>query len=141
MGYYINQKCGSCNKSLTGGYVGNYSGIGEPFVTCDKCGVINNNSDRVNEWKIKSPTSRLLFVFQHILSVVFYYGFGAAFAGSILLAKNFINSMAGFVAIVGCSIALGLLRFFFRITKAIEASNARMENASYIAKLKSLRLY
>ena len=138
MGVYVNQKCGSCKKSLTGGYVSNYSGIGEPFIICDRCGTINNNTDRVTEWKLKSSLDKSLFVFQHVFSVVFYYGFGSGVVGTILLSEKVISSMTGLFTIVGCSLALGLFLFFSRLNKAIKASNARMEDARYIAKLRSL---
>lgn len=33
MSVYVNLKCRSCGKSLTGGYTQGYAGIGEPLVT------------------------------------------------------------------------------------------------------------
>ena len=125
MGYYVNQKCGSCKKSLTGGFVRNYSGIGPPYIVCSRCGAVNDNSARMEEWSQKSRPSQVLFVLGYLFSTLFYFGFGAGVLGSILLAKGVIETMAGFVAIVGSIVGFGLLRFFFRLRSMIEASNAR----------------
>lgn len=140
MGYYINQKCGSCKKSLTGGYVQNYSGIGQPFVVCERCGASNSNADRVQEWELKSSLGKTFFVFHHVLSVIFYYGFGSAIISTVLLGAEVINTIAAFVAIVGCSLVFGLVRFFVRLREAIRESNLRMADADYVAKLRLLGL-
>ena len=121
--------------------MGNYSGIGRPYVVCDRCGTINNNSDRVTEWKLKSSLGKSAFVFQHVFSVVFYYGFGAAFLGAFLLGAEIINSMTEVVAVIGCSLAFGLLRFWAKINHAIKESDERMNNPEYVAKLKRLGFF
>lgn len=141
MGYYINQKCGSCGRSLTGGYVGNYSGIGQPFVICAGCGAANSNADRVTEWSLKSHFSRVVFVFHHVISVVFYYGFGAALIAAVLLGTDIISSMTEFLAIVILSLAFGLILFFVRLNQAIKASAVRMNDAGYVAKLRLMGLH
>ncbi|RYG60304.1 MAG: hypothetical protein EON60_07645 [Alphaproteobacteria bacterium] len=140
MSYYVNQKCGSCKKSLTGGYVSNYSGIGEPFISCGRCGAINVNSDRMTEWKLKSPASKTMFVFQHIFSVVFYFGFGAVLVGAVLLGTDVITSLAAFIAVVSVSLAVGLLQFWVRISRAIKDSDSRMANPQYVSRLRQLGL-
>lgn len=141
MGVYVNQKCGECKKSFTGGYVRDYSGIGQPFVICDRCGTTNSNAGRITEWKLKSQPAKLWFIFRHVLSVVFYYGFGAGAVAVFLLVKNIIHSPLALTAIVGGGIAVGLLRFFIRLGSAIRDSNARMDDASYVAKLRRLGLF
>ena len=103
MSYYINQKCGSCKRSLTGGYVSNYSGIGQPFLPCDKCGSINIIADNITEWKLKSLFSKTFFVFHHVLSIVIYYGFGAGLFGVVIMAMEDIVSIAVLIVIVGCN--------------------------------------
>lgn len=140
MSYYIKQKCGSCKKSLTGGYVGNYSGIGQPFIVCERCGIPNNNSDRVTEWKLKSEFSKIIFVIHHMISIVFFYGGGAGIAGAVMLGKAVISSLTGFIILVTCSVAFGLLRFFVRLGRAIRDSDVRMGDADYVSKLKFLGL-
>lgn len=138
MSYYINQKCGACNKSLTDGYVSNYSGIGEPFIVCEKCGAINNNSDRITEWKLKSPSSRSWFILLHVWSVLFYYGGGSVLLSAILLAKDVINSPPEVVAVIVGSVSFGLFLFYYRLTNSIKKSNARMSDPSYVEKLNRL---
>ena len=138
MGYYVNQKCGGCKKSLTHGYVANYSGIGQPFVVCPRCGVSNDNSGRVTEWRLKSVFGRSVFVFWHVLSVIFYYGAGAGLIGVILLGAEIIHSMTALVALIAFSLIFGLARFVFRLSRSIEASNARMSDPGYVAQLRQL---
>lgn len=140
MGYYINQKCGSCKKSLTGGYVGNYSGIGQPFVICPRCGTANSNADRVTEWELKSGFSKFFFVLHHVLSVIFYYGFGAGLLAAILLGADVISSIEALIAIIAVGLAFGLIRFLTRLRKAIQDSNTRMSDPSYVANLRRLGL-
>ncbi|CAD6531845.1 hypothetical protein [Paraburkholderia metrosideri] len=141
MGLYVNQKCGSCKKSLTRGYVANYSGIGEPFVVCGRCGTTNNNSNRVTEWKLKSALGKSFFVLRHVLSVIIIYGFGGVCVGALIAAKgNMPRSDIVFVAVFGCILAYGLLSFLFRLGRAIGESNARMNNANYISKLRRMGL-
>ena len=138
MGIYVNQKCGGCGRSLTGGYVSNYSGIGNPFHVCGHCGTVYDNSFHMTEWKLKSAFGKSFFVFRHVFTVVLYYG-----VGSLLLAGFFgkhigIHTTAGVLAASGFGIAAGLLRFFVKLTSAIKDSNVRMNNPAYVAKLELL---
>lgn len=119
----------------------NYSGIGQPYIGCPRCGTINNNSDRVTEWKLKSSLGKSAFVLQHVFSVIFYYGFGAAILGTILLGAEAISSMTGFVVVIGCSLVFGLLRFWVKINRAIKESDDRMSNPECVAKLKRLGIF
>ena len=125
MGYYVNQKCGSCRKSLTGGFVPNYSGIGPSHIVCKRCGAVNDNSARMEEWNQKSTPRQVSFVLGHLFSTLLYFGFGSVTVGSILLAENIIHTTAGFVAIAGSIFGFGLLRFFIRLPRMIRVSNAR----------------
>ena len=138
MGIYVNQKCRGCGKSLTGGYVSNYSGIGKPFHVCDRCGTVYDNSFHVTEWKLKSALGKSFFVFQHVFSVVLYYGVGAIILGALFGDYIGIHTTHGVLALSGFSIAVGLLRFFLRLTGAIKESNVRMNNPEYVAELELL---
>lgn len=140
MSYYINQKCGSCGRSLTGGYVSNYSGVGQPYVACERCGTLNNNSDRVTEWQLKSRFSKIYFVTRHIASVVFLWGAGAAILAVVLIAGEVIGSLIAAAAIVGVSLIIGLGSFFLNLHEAILDSDSRMRNPEYVAKLRALGL-
>lgn len=139
----VNQKCGSCNKSFTGGYVSNYSGIGKPFVQCPSCGGVNDNSGNVTEWKLKSSPGKIFFVFQHVISVLLLYGVGGLIFPILLsaifldsgTAERFLIDNLGFLGIAVFSVLFGLIRFFIRLARAIKASNARMNNDSYVAEL------
>lgn len=138
MSYYVNQKCGSCGKSLTGGYVPNYSGVGQPFVVCDRCGTHNNNSDRITEWELKSRFSKIYFVTRHVASVVFLWGAGAAILAVVLMGAEVITSLMAAAALVGASLIVGLGLFFMKLSEAIMDSDSRMRNPEYVAKLRAL---
>ncbi|MGO3743397.1 hypothetical protein [Kerstersia sp.] len=138
MGYYINQKCGSCKKSFTGGYVGNYSSIGEPFIICKKCGVVNDNSQRVTEWALKSRAGKWIFVAQHVFSVIFYYGAAALIAGMVLMGMDLMHAMTGLWILLGASLVFGLGRFWVRCRYAIAESDKRMADAAYVSRLRQL---
>ncbi|MBK8197905.1 MAG: hypothetical protein IPK75_06000 [Acidobacteria bacterium] len=140
----INQKCGSCGKSLTGGYVQNYSGIGQPFVECSRCGSLNNNSGHVNEWKVMSGSDKALFYLEHIFSVLmrnallmFFICMGLAVMIEFDSDVTFIGVS---IAIYACMVSFGLFRFFVLVGRAINASNARMADPEYVAKLTGLGL-
>ncbi|WP_152528131.1 hypothetical protein [Sphingobium lactosutens] len=137
MGVYVNQKCGGCKKSLTSGYVREYSGIGQPFVKCHRCGILNNNSDRVTEWDLKSGFGKAWFVFSHFMSVLFYYGGGAFLIGAVLLGADVIDGV-GLYALLAVLPVFGLIRFSFQLCGAIEASRVRMRDVDYVAQLRHL---
>jgi hypothetical protein len=138
VGIYVNQKCGGCGRSLTGGYVSNYSGIGNPFHVCGHCATVYDNSFHMMEWKLKSALGKSFFVFRHVFSVVLYYGVGA-FLLSAFVGKHIgIHTTDGVLVASGFAIAVGLLRFLFRLTSAIKDSNARMNSPTYVAKLELL---
>ncbi len=138
----INQKCGACNKSLTGGYRVNYSGIGQPFVECDRCGAINNNSAHVDEWKLMSSTDKLLFMFQHVFSILISNVMWLVIIAVALAVMDVFESDATLIistaTIYAILVGLGLLQFSNRLGKAIQASNVRMSNPEYVAKLERL---
>jgi hypothetical protein len=140
VGYYINQKCGSCNKSLTGGYVRIYSGIAQPFVECSRCGALNDNSDRCTEWQLKSSLGQIMFVAGHMLGATLTFGAVAGMAGTLLLATKAIHTLPEFIGLVVLSIAFGVGRFLYRLNRAIEESNNRMSDPRYVAKLRQLGL-
>ena len=139
----VNTKCGSCKKSLTGGYVNLYSDIGTPFLECPSCGALNNHSDSITEWKLKSLIGKIFFVIRHIFSVLIYYSMGSfllmVLAGVFLDLPLFEDGNVEFVIIV-CAVIFGLLRFFVRLGKAIKSSNERMNDAEYVLKLKRFGL-
>jgi len=139
----VNTKCGSCKKSLTGGYVNLYSGIGTPFLDCPKCGALNDHSGSVTEWKLKSFIGKIIFVIRHVLSVLFYYSMGSfllmILIGVLLDLPLFEDGNLEFMIIVG-AVIFGLLRFFVRLGKAIKSSNERMNDSEYVLRLKSLGL-
>jgi hypothetical protein len=139
MGRYVNQKCGSCEKSLTGGFVRDYRGIGRPYVVCRRCGAVNDNSARMTEWSLKSQPSKVFFVLGYLFSILFYFGVGSGVIGAILASKDMIRTAAGFFVFVGCSVAFGLLYFLFRLRSMIEASDARMSDDDYAAKVQRWR--
>jgi hypothetical protein len=94
----------------------------------------------VTEWQLKSQSSKAGFLLIHVWSTLFYFGGGAGIVGAILTAEGIISTAAGFFAFVGCSVALGLLRLWFRLDRAIRASDLRMNDANYVATLRTLGL-
>lgn len=140
----INQKCGSCKKSLSGGYVQNYSGIGQPFVECSRCGANNDNSGHINEWKLMSWMDKALFFFEHVFSIVVRSVMWLIIVCVILAMMEVFDSdrtlFVGAIAIFVCMVSLSLLRFFVLLDKAIKASNVRMADSNYVAKLERLGL-
>lgn len=75
-----------------------------------------------------------------MISIIFFYGGGAGIAGAVLLGKDVISSLTGFIILVTCSVMFGFLRFFVRLGRAIRDSDVRMGDADYVAKLKLLGL-
>jgi len=143
----VNQKCGACKKSFTGGYVQVYSGIGPPFVTCERCGAVNNNSGSVSEWSLRSTLEKGIFLFEHVFSIIVRCVLWMLPITVLLATLDIFEShetdgpfILTLVAVFLCLVSFGLLRFFMRLKRAIQSSNARMQDADYVAELVRLGL-
>lgn len=136
MGVYVNLKCRSCGKSLTGGYVQNYAGIGEPLISCPKCHTVNSHADRCTEWQLMGIVRRIWLVIVLGFSTTIYYGFGGFVVAAVLLSKEIIGEI-GFLATMIVVPGIGFTRLFLYFRRTIASSNNRMANPSYRHKLKS----
>jgi phage FluMu protein Com len=58
---YVNLRCSSCNKSLTGGYTQSYWTIGEPVITCPNCSALNSHEHSCTEWELMGFFEKAFF--------------------------------------------------------------------------------
>lgn len=140
MGVYVNQKCWSCKKSLSGGYVRNYAGIGEPLFICPKCQALNSDADRVTEWQLMSRDRKTSLVFALTSSTFGFYGFGGFVVATLLLTKDFISTSLAWVGIVVACLIAGFTRLFLYFRRAIKASDIRMSDPAYREKMRTYGL-
>lgn len=135
MGVYVNLKCRSCGKSLTGGYVQNYAGIGEPLIPCPKCHTMNSHADRCTEWQLMGTVRRTWMVIVLGWSTTLYYGFGGFVLAAVLLSQGIVGGI-GFLAAMLIVPVIGFTRLFLYFRRSIASSNGRMADVTYRQKLK-----
>lgn len=135
MGVYVNLKCRSCGRSLTGGYTRTYAGIGEPLIACARCQTQNSHADRCTEWQLMGPARKIWLATILSWSTLFYWGFGGFVAAAVLDRQGVVNG-AGFVGAMIAVPLIGFIRLFLYFRRSIHASNARMADPTYRQKLR-----
>lgn len=149
MGIYVHERCHACKTSLTGGYVPDYYAVGEPLVECAGCGAFNNRASKCNEWILMSKwrKAKLILLFTYTgLGYSIFVGLLIAFVGSYLMTGDYSSKASGqfladnidWIAVVAVIGGLGLS--FRGLRSAIHASNIRMSDPYYLAKLKYIGL-
>lgn len=136
MGVYVNLKCHSCGQSLTGGYICNYAGIGEPLVECPSCKAISSHADRVTEWQLMSGFRRFWLFITLGWSTLFFYSVGGTILATFLLIKEVIDSSEAAIGIVAIALSIGFIRLFLYFRKGIRLSDKRMSEPAYRQKLR-----
>lgn len=136
MGVYVNLKCRFCGKSLTGGYIPDYAGIGEPLVECPTCKAVSSHADKVTEWQLMSGFRRFWLFVTLGWSTLFFYGVGGSVLVTALLIKDVIVSIEAVIAIIASSLAIGSIRLFLYFRKGIRLSGKRMADPTYRQKLR-----
>jgi len=139
MGVYVNLRCRSCGTSLTGGYVRDYSAIGEPFVECRSCGTANSHAHKCTEWALMGSFRKACLLVRAALSVLFYaIAIFMLFVVIIVGMKDMDVGPGGFVVAAAAALLISFIYRVRQIRRLIRQSNERMGNPAYQMKLRLL---
>jgi|GEM_PF-3778546 len=138
---YVNLRCSSCSKSLTGGYTQSYWTIGEPVITCPNCSALNSHEHSCTEWElmglfIKAAFLTFVTLKTALRSVVLFF---VIFLVSLWFEYDMSEGEAITTAIV--SIVISFTYSYLVVARLISSSKKRMMDRNYRANLKALGFF
>ncbi len=140
MSVYVNLRCKQCKASLTGGYVADYNGIGEPIVVCRSCKTLNSHQNKCTEWALMSPTRKSLLMTRAVFNAAFY---SVALFFVLFCASLWMEYDLPAQGIAGLGVLAALLCFIYRfaqLRRLIRNSDARMADETYTSRLRAVGL-
>jgi hypothetical protein len=128
---YVNVRCGSCRASLTGGYTAAYYAIGEPIITCRKCGAPNSDAERCTEWQLMSGARKSYLLIKVVFTSIFW-AIGLFFVMFIAaLAMNDDLPASQIMLFAAIAVTVSVSYRILQIRRLIRLSNERMADPKY----------
>lgn len=132
--------CGKCKKRILWEGQDLYYSIGVPYISCEKCGTVNDRSYRRNEWDLmKWPKKIPVYITTVIAGSFLGAGSGLAVQG-LAIEKLGLTPWGPTAMWALCGAVIGLLVFGRWQKKAIQESRDRLTDESYRRTLLSLRI-